>query len=662
MRLSSRAGFRIAAVVGVLGALLVPSAASAAITCVFDEATRTVSITGDHDMTLTRSGSDLMVEGGPCLDGTTSATVTNTDLIAVDVGNAAQLMILLTDGPLAPGFSNEPGSSDEIEISVNSQNSMTIVGSGGDDHYVGGSDGFNLNAAEPNDDIDVSGITHTQDATLDGRGGNDILGLRGGSGTGGDVPAVGTLFGGVGNDVLLAARSPDIEGEVVGTYAYGGMGNDRIEGGSFDDVLSGDEDADFLEGFGGGDSLHGGLGLDTASFESATGGVVVDLNGDQAFSSTHTEPIPHIENVTGSRFDDNLYGGTEANTLRGGAGDDTLDGQVGGDQLFGEAGDDYIFGPAASSILNGGQGLDTVDYSDRAMNTINLASGTANSTTGSDTLSQLENTRTNNSVTIIGTSGPNKMTGLTGTLDVFAGGGNDLVIAGGANDTLRGEGGNDRLDPGAGSNAVIGGAGNDVFKLQNGGGDVLTGGTGRDLADFSALIPGTFTLDLRVTTAQDTGSGDRTVSGVEDVVGTRGDDTITGNGLSNGLSGARGDDLLKGEGGNDTITGNQGEDDLFGGAGKDAVSFATAPGGARADLALSGKQDTNFGWDRMQQFENILGSAFADLLSGNSGANTLLGGNGNDRLVGRSGNDTLNGGSGTDSCDGGPGVDKLLSC
>ncbi len=57
--------------------------------------------------------------------------------------------------------------------------------------------------------------------------------------------------------------------------------------------------------------------------------------------------------------------------------------------------------------------------------------------------------------------------------------------------------------------------------------------------------------------------------------------------------------------------------------------------------------------------ENLIGSAGADVLSGDNGNNQLSGGAGNDALQGAAGNDTLDGQDGNDYLDGGVGADVM---
>jgi len=59
-------------------------------------------------------------------------------------------------------------------------------------------------------------------------------------------------------------------------------------------------------------------------------------------------------------------------------------------------------------------------------------------------------------------------------------------------------------------------------------------------------------------------------------------------------------------------------------------------------------------------FTNVIGTAFDDILIGNSAANTLTGNGGNDAIAGNSGDDLLSGGVGADSLTGGGGGDRFL--
>ncbi|NIX76035.1 calcium-binding protein [Microvirga terricola] len=125
--------------------------------------------------------------------------------------------------------------------------------------------------------------------------------------------------------------------------------------------------------------------------------------------------------------------------------------------------------------------------------------------------------------------------------------------------------------------------------------------------------------------------------------------TVTGTGVNDVYIGTEyaGDRLL-GMGGNDILTGGLGGDTIDGGDDIDTASFQFATAGVAASL------DTNTGTageaagDTYISIENLLGSNYADTLTGGDGSNYLWGGGGNDALTGSCGADTLDGGAGND--------------
>ncbi|MBM6580871.1 hypothetical protein ILT44_11810 [Microvirga sp. BT689] len=122
-----------------------------------------------------------------------------------------------------------------------------------------------------------------------------------------------------------------------------------------------------------------------------------------------------------------------------------------------------------------------------------------------------------------------------------------------------------------------------------------------------------------------------------------------------------GNDTAYGGAGSETFAGGTGDDVLNGGAGIDTVDYTEATVGVSVDLskttaqAVSGGQGT----DTLVDIENLVGSAFGDLLTGNAADNIFSGGDGNDTLDGGTGNDSLVGGDGNDSLAGGSGNDIL---
>jgi Ca2+-binding RTX toxin-like protein len=102
----------------------------------------------------------------------------------------------------------------------------------------------------------------------------------------------------------------------------------------------------------------------------------------------------------------------------------------------------------------------------------------------------------------------------------------------------------------AGSDALHGLGGNDILN-GGAGNDLLDGGAGIDIAsyaDASAAVK----VNPTLTGAQNTdGSGSDTLVGIENLVGSAYNDTLTGDAGAN---------LLDGNGGSDTLTGGAGAD------------------------------------------------------------------------------------------------------
>ena len=133
------------------------------------------------------------------------------------------------------------------------------------------------------------------------------------------------------------------------------------------------------------------------------------------------------------------------------------------------------------------------------------------------------------------------------------------------------------------------------------------------------------------------------------IIGTAGNDALIGSLDDDLIDGLEGDDQLSGLEGDDTLEGGAGDDTLDGGDGNDTASYASASDWVGVHLSSSSPQDTwGAGWDTLIGIENLIGSAFSDILSGNDGANRLEGGGGFDVLIGGLGNDLLDGGEGED--------------
>ncbi|MBL8396700.1 MAG: hypothetical protein JNL84_00945, partial [Candidatus Accumulibacter sp.] len=377
-------------------------------------------------------------------------------------------------------------------------------------------------------------------------------------------------------------------------------GNDLLLGLGGDDSLAGAGSTfggmDVLDGGAGNDTLRGGTfssDIATASYASATSGVTVSLASlgvAQNTGGAGTDTLFNIDNLWGSAFGDQLTGNNDKNLIRGGSGDDTLDG----------SGD-----------------IDTVDYSTSAAGvTVNLGLAVAQNTgsAGIDTLSNFEN--------VAGSGYGDTLTGSAIANVLEGGNGDDLLTGMGGADRLIGGSGDDTLNGGEGNDTLVAGVGNDAF---DGGGDV-------DTADYSAVSQ-SIVLDLAAGTVSIGGGPARSLLAMENAVGTSYADLLTGSTGNNNLSGGSGIDTLAGLAGDDT---------LDGGLDFDTASYAVASAGVTVNLSLAGTQTTGgAGNDTLISIERLLGSTFADTLTGNSGNNIIDGGMGDDVLDGGGGRDAV---------------------
>ena len=120
------------------------------------------------------------------------------------------------------------------------------------------------------------------------------------------------------------------------------------------------------------------------------------------------------------------------------------------------------------------------------------------------------------------------------------------------------------------------------------------------------------------------------------------------------------DDILKGGNGNDVQVGGPGKDKLNGLGSTDKASFLDSPGGVVANIATGVVASDGWGsTDNLLGLQNLEGSEFDDLLSGNSAANFIHGHGGNDTINGLDGYDTLFGGIGVDTISGGNQDDSI---
>ncbi|WP_109122336.1 DUF4347 domain-containing protein, partial [Azospirillum sp. TSO22-1] len=260
----------------------------------------------------------------------------------------------------------------------------------------------------------------------------------------------------------------------------------------------------------------------------------------------------------------------------------------------------------------------------------------------------------------------------TGGDDVFAAPSDDtwMIDGGDGNDTLAGAALADTLIGGNGNDVLAGGDGDDLFLygMESDGYDAVDGGAGADTiasaSDWTAIRVGSvdgveeITADghTGVTIAADAADNTLnfsavTLTGIGQIDGGDGNDTITGSAAADHILGGSGADSLLGGTGDDTLDGGAGVDTLAGGTGNDTYLVDAA--GDTVTEALAAGTDTV----RTTLNSYSLGSNVENLAFDGTGAFTGTGNTLNNLITGGTGNDTLTGGLGNDTLDGGDGID-----
>ena len=252
-----------------------------------------------------------------------------------------------------------------------------LVGGGGDDVLFGNNDDDRLRGGGGND-------------TLNGSNGFDFADYASSNvAITVDLANLGAQNTGAGVDTLSG-----IEGVI------GGSGNDDLRGDAQANTLVGNDGNDLLIGFDGNDTLRGGAGnddirggndTDTVSYAGAAGGITVSL-ANTAFQNTGGAGIDRllsVENILGSSNNDVLAGSNVANDMQGGFGNDVLNGGLGADTLNGGRGFDELRGGGGADLFvfrqNGAQdtildfqnNVDTIDLTDFGFANVAQAQGYA---------------------------------------------------------------------------------------------------------------------------------------------------------------------------------------------------------------------------------------------------------------------------------------------
>lgn len=605
--------------------------------------------------------------GGVTADLTTNATG----------GHAAEMTI--------SGFENLIGSDFDDTLTGTTVTEF-ILGRAGNDHLISLTPGHTdlLDGGEGYDRIsaDYSGQTSPihfivgQENSLTFPNGGQYLSME----------TLGSFLTGSGDDIIRLADSP--EPERFNKFIDAGPGNDQVVA-----------DSRHVYGASGrsNDSLHGGGGIDTISFENSIAGVTVNLSNNTVAGAATGMIISGFENIIGSNSKD---------------------------LLIGDAGDNFFYplwhrGPGDGWIdeIQGGNGIDTlvVDFTNDDLAHVHgvIMGGNSGSWAminlkgGADWqrywYSSIEQFH------IHGSNGPDTFYGelVYSVNDIFIGhGGNDHIEGRGGDDFIDGGEGNDFLSGGTGSDTMLGGPGNDTITFDLGpgwdygyGDDFADGGEGNDFISNVLGVNGESTFATPGNRVRlDGGPGFDTVSAdaglvTGPVVIEEGKpihiDLPNGGHITNfervrDLITSNSDDVIQLDGRYDNRLSTRGGNDIVNpGLGIDIVWLGQAPGNTDDDLLildyskgdapdLTGcipDPNTSVMASRRRISDNTVvdsltvssmerlhftGSSKNDSITGGPKGNILLGGAGNDTL------DTGSQNSGARNwLDGGPGADIM---
>ncbi len=368
--------------------------------------------------------------------------------------------------------------------------------------------------------------------------------------------------------------------DIIGT-----PGDDFLPGTNDPDTITGLEGNDEIFGQGGDDIIDAGEGDDVAT--GGAGSDTIDL-GDG------------FDTGAGNAGDDIIFGGAGNDLLFGELTGETINGITGNDQLYGGDGDDFMRGGLGDDYMDGGTGSDRASYFaiPGAVRVDLRIQGTAQNTLagGFDTLVNVEN--------VAGSE--------------FA----DVLIGNHVANWVWSHGGADD---------ITGNAGDDTFWIPQGDGAIVRGGQGVDVISFRGRVDetgtdtGGITFTLATTAAQDIGRGFVTATSMEGAEGSEFDDSITGNGQDNLLSGFIGNDTVNGGGGDDLIYGDHAVREV----GENPLSYNYD------DPAYVGNDVLNGGGGE----DLIFGNAGDDVIDGGTSADTIVGGLGADNITGGGGDD-----------------------
>lgn len=450
-----------------------------------------------------------------------------------------------------------------------------------------GLDYLNIATFGGDDNVTLTGLSIAK--TIDAGAGNDFVDLS--------AAVDATIFGGLGNDILIGSPADDL--------IYGGSGNDILIGGAGVDHEYGDEGndrfGDLALGNGvaddaGNDFLFGGDGFDEFVWEPGDGSDTIEggdvqsdilwflgSNAGQAFLLDTEAGQPTHANVTlgGATVDTH---GVEQINLLAQNGDDTVTvGDLSATEV--KAVDIDLGGGADDVIVNGRNIADNLQVSSSAAGLVGIE--------GLRYDLDISNAAQNDSLTVHGNDGNDSIkanVGVENTIEIiFYGDAGDDYLS--ADATLFGGIGNDTLVGGVGVDHLFGEEGNDII-TGNGSADEIDGGAGID-------------------TVFETRDANFALTNTTLVVGAEGTDTLTS------IERAH---LVGGVGANNFDIGAfTGRTTIFGDVGSDTLDFSAQTDVLRIDLDLTDEDQTVSPQGRIlvldDVIENVIGTAFNDLIN-----------------------------------------------
>jgi Ca2+-binding RTX toxin-like protein len=481
---------------------------------------------------------------------------------------------LIIDNQVTEGF--RVGTGNELANNMQVLWNGELDGLGGDDTLIGSAKGDVLNGGDGNDLVQAgegadSLTGGAGNDTLDGGFGNDTL--DGGAGNdsllGGD--GIDSLAGGDGNDTL--------DGWIPVGFMQTDLSADTLNGGLGNDLLKVDNAGDVLLDAGGIDTVmvHNVLNYALAAgFENLT--LFIDDEGGTATGNELDNVIDITHAFKGSAFglagNDTIIAGGKA-SLSGGDGNDTLIATAEIDNLDGGNGDDVLSG-TISETFTGGAGADNFLF-----NTSNMFAAGGSGDDITDFTSGVDRFTLDAKVmTELGASG-----NFTADDPRFFSG----PAAHDADDRIIFAGSSLLYDPdGNGSQSAIA-----LTSFSNPSGTsvvatdiwVINGTTG---GTPPPPPPGS----IVGTDGNDQLSGG---AGSDTIYGMGGNDFLAGNDGADSIVGGTGNDTIYGDAGNDSIEGNGGNDLLSGGSGQDSYVFREF-GAANADTVANFSSN----WDQLR--------------------------------------------------------------